>query len=164
MTVARPPGIVATSPEASAFASDWAEASPRATTFLPRHPARTSAWTERVEELAARPPCRELLERARADASRLGADARALASVDALLRGDALCVTTGQQPGLFLGPLLTLYKAWTAVTLAQDVERRTGKRTVPLFWHAADDSDFADLQGNAEFRKLVGLEEQRDEL
>ena len=145
MTVARAPGIVATSPEAGAFAADWAAASPRAATFLPRHPTRASAWTERAAEAAHQAPCRELWERAKSDASRLGADERALASADALLRGDALCVTAGQQPGLFVGPLFTMYKAWTAVALAAHVERHTGRRTVPVFWNAADDSDFAEI-------------------
>lgn len=145
MTVARPPGVVAASPEAGGFAADWASASPRAATFLPRHPTRESAWTERAAEVAAWPPSREILERARADALRLGADERAVGSADALLRGEAVCVTAGQQPGLLLGPLFTVYKAWTAVALAAEVERRTGRRAVPLFWNAGDDSDFAEI-------------------
>ncbi|MFN8180110.1 MAG: bacillithiol biosynthesis cysteine-adding enzyme BshC [bacterium] len=145
MTVARLRGVVAVAPESSGFAADWAWALPRAASFLPRHPARESAWTERIAEVASLPPSRALLERARADASRLGADARALASADALLSGDALCVTAGQQPGLFLGPLFAVYKAWTAIELAAHLERRTGRRVVPLFWSAADDSDFAEI-------------------
>ena len=41
------------------------------------------------------------------------------AQLDRLFGSDALCVTTGQQPGLFTGPLFTIYKALTAVTLAR---------------------------------------------
>ena len=75
-------------------------------------------------------------------AERLGADETARASARALADGNALCVTTGQQPGLFLGPLYTVYKIMTAVALARRVEEKSGERTVPVFWNASDDSDF----------------------
>lgn len=53
-------------------------------------------------------------------------------------------VTTGQQPGLFGGPLYTLHKALTALALADAIERETGLRVAPVFWAATDDSDFAE--------------------
>ncbi len=57
---------------------------------------------------------------------------------------DALAVTTGQQPGLFTGPLYTLHKALSAAALARVLERRWGRPVVPVFWSAADDHDFAE--------------------
>src|SRR5690349_6109107 len=56
----------------------------------------------------------------------------------------ALAVTTGQQPGLFGGPLYTLYKALSARALARTLERRWGRPVVPVFWMAGDDHDFAE--------------------
>ncbi|CAN5628559.1 bacillithiol biosynthesis cysteine-adding enzyme BshC [soil metagenome] len=53
-------------------------------------------------------------------------------------------VTTGQQPGLFGGPLYTWYKALSALALADALEKRTGVATAPVFWAATDDSDFAE--------------------
>lgn len=53
-------------------------------------------------------------------------------------------VTTGQQPGLFGGPLYTWHKALTALALADEIERRTGVPTAPVFWAATDDSDLAE--------------------
>lgn len=50
-------------------------------------------------------------------------------------------VTTGQQPGLFGGPLYGLYKALTAVVLAEDLERVLARPVMPLFWVASDDHD-----------------------
>jgi bacillithiol biosynthesis cysteine-adding enzyme BshC len=67
---------------------------------------------------------------------------RAAANRDALLRGDAVCVTTGQQPGLFLGPLYTIYKALSAIALADGLRSRLGRAVVPVFWVAGDDHDF----------------------
>ena len=51
-------------------------------------------------------------------------------------------VTTGQQPGLFGGPLYSLYKALTAVRLAGDLERLLDRPVMPLFWVASDDHDW----------------------
>lgn len=68
----------------------------------------------------------------------------ALANVDRLVNGGALCVTTGQQPGLFLGPLYTVYKALTAVALARALEMRLNRAVVPVFWVGGDDHDLAE--------------------
>jgi len=59
-------------------------------------------------------------------------------------RPDALAVTTGQQPGLFTGPLYTVHKALSAVALARLLERRWQRPVVPVFWLAGDDHDFAE--------------------
>ena len=53
-------------------------------------------------------------------------------------------VTTGQQPGLFGGPLYTWWKALSARSLARRLEEVTGAPVVPIFWAATDDSDFAE--------------------
>jgi uncharacterized protein YllA (UPF0747 family) len=63
---------------------------------------------------------------------------------DRLAAGEVLAITTGQQPGLFTGPLYTVYKALSAVALAQRLERERGVPVVPVFWVAGDDHDFAE--------------------
>ena len=65
----------------------------------------------------------------------------AVASKQQLIQG-ALCVTTGQQPGLFTGPLFTMYKALTAVALARRIASSIAQPVVPVFWVAGDDHDF----------------------
>jgi len=67
-----------------------------------------------------------------AAAERLGRSAKGAGGV----------VTTGQQPGLFGGPLMTLAKAITARALADALEEVTGIPVAPLFWAATDDADF----------------------
>ncbi len=54
-------------------------------------------------------------------------------------------VITGQQTGLFTGPLYTIYKAVTTVQLAERL-RVNGIRCVPMFWVAGDDHDFRETQ------------------
>jgi bacillithiol synthase len=56
----------------------------------------------------------------------------------------AFVVTTGQQPGLFTGPLYTLYKAVSTASLARVLERQWQRPVVPVFWVAGDDHDFAE--------------------
>ncbi len=56
----------------------------------------------------------------------------------------ALVVTTGQQPGLFTGPLYTVHKALAAAALARVLTHRWRRPVVPLFWVAGDDHDFAE--------------------
>ena len=63
---------------------------------------------------------------------------------DRLGAGEVLCITTGQQPGLFSGPLYTIYKALSAIALARRLERERGVPVVPVFWVAGDDHDFAE--------------------
>ena len=75
----------------------------------------------------------------------LASGAAAAAGRDALLTGRALAVTTGQQPGLFTGPLYTVYKALTAAALAERLAGRWGHPVVPVFWVAGDDHDFAEI-------------------
>lgn len=57
---------------------------------------------------------------------------------------DALVVSTGQQPGLFTGPLYTIYKALSAAALARHLEDRWQRPVQAVFWLAGDDHDFAE--------------------
>jgi bacillithiol biosynthesis cysteine-adding enzyme BshC len=57
---------------------------------------------------------------------------------------DALVVTTGQQPGLFTGPLYTIHKALSAAALARLLEDRWQRPVQAVFWLAGDDHDFAE--------------------
>ncbi len=63
---------------------------------------------------------------------------------DRLTAGEVLAVTTGQQPGLFTGPLYTVYKALSAMAWARKLEQERGVPVVPVFWVAGDDHDFAE--------------------
>ncbi len=60
------------------------------------------------------------------------------------LREGARAVVTGQQVGLFGGPLLTLLKAATAIRKAQ-VASENGVPHVPVFWMATEDHDLDEV-------------------
>jgi len=57
----------------------------------------------------------------------------------------ALVVTTGQQTGLFTGPMYAVSKALSARALAADLERRWGRPVIPVYWVPGDDHDFEEV-------------------
>jgi uncharacterized protein YllA (UPF0747 family) len=101
-------------------------------------PRGANEWIGYGREVAESAPATWFrdLERAIAPTGRAGARlARAV-------EGRGVVVTTGQQPGLFGGPLMTLVKAITARALADALQATLGLPVAPLFWAATDDADF----------------------
>ncbi len=78
------------------------------------------------------------------EARRYQAGPQTIANI-ARLRAGARAVVTGQQVGLFGGPLLTLLKAATAVARATEATKATGLDHVPVFWLATEDHDLAEV-------------------
>lgn len=72
-----------------------------------------------------------------------GASEKTLANIDRLRNG-AGAVVTGQQVGLFGGPMFSIYKALTAVKLAEEATT-AGVDAVPIFWLATYDHDLAEV-------------------
>lgn len=75
-----------------------------------------------------------------------GGSETAVAQALRIAEPGASVVATGQQAGLFGGPLYVAYKALAAIKIAAAVEARTGKPVVPVFWIASDDHDFAEIR------------------
>ena len=65
-------------------------------------------------------------------------------NLERVRRENGVLVTTGQQPGLFGGPVYTWSKALSALTLAAEIEQSTGVPAAAIFWAATDDADAAE--------------------
>jgi bacillithiol biosynthesis cysteine-adding enzyme BshC len=74
-----------------------------------------------------------------------GAGRETLENVRRLRSNESVAVVTGQQVGLFTGPLYTLYKALSAVKLAACLTAR-GTDAVPVFWMASEDHDWEEVR------------------
>ena len=72
------------------------------------------------------------------------ASEKTLANIRQLREADCIAVVSGQQAGLFAGPLYTIYKALSAVKLAECMSQR-GIKSVPVFWIATEDHDFPEV-------------------
>lgn len=75
---------------------------------------------------------------------RVGASEETFKNLDLLRESDSVAIVTGQQAGLFTGPLYTLYKALTVIKTAADLRARDVK-AVPVFWVASEDHDFREV-------------------
>ncbi|HEY9284457.1 MAG TPA: bacillithiol biosynthesis cysteine-adding enzyme BshC [Pyrinomonadaceae bacterium] len=114
-------------------------------------------------ELAARAP--EVLSAHQTDRAALcdalaemnrawGAGRETLANVERLRSPACVAAVSGQQVGLFTGPLYTIYKALSAVKLAGCLTQR-GTEAVPVFWMATEDHDWEEVR-SAEFTACDG--------
>lgn len=101
-------------------------------------PRDGSDWRQYARDVADSVPKTWFSDLEQAMAPRGAAAARLERSADA--RG--LVITTGQQPGLFGGPLMTFAKAITARAIADALEELLQLPVAPVFWAATDDADF----------------------
>lgn len=104
-------------------------------------PQSVEEWRARADQVRGSVPAEWLAKLASAFGPSSGAAADRLARV---AEGRGIVVTTGQQPGLFGGPVYTWSKAVSALALADAIEATTGVPAAPVFWAATDDSDFAE--------------------
>ncbi|MEP6714243.1 MAG: bacillithiol biosynthesis cysteine-adding enzyme BshC [Terriglobia bacterium] len=65
-------------------------------------------------------------------------------SLARLAEPGTVAIVTGQQVGLFGGPAYTIYKALTAIRIAEELSER-GIPAVPVFWLATEDHDFVEI-------------------
>ena len=121
--------------------------------YTPR-PRTPDEWRARAAATRAEPRQRSWLD---VLAPAFGASGEAAARLTRVAAANGVVVTTGQQPGLFGGPLYTWSKAMSALALADEIERATGIPTAPVFWAATDDADYAEASWTA-FAATGGVE------
>jgi bacillithiol biosynthesis cysteine-adding enzyme BshC len=74
-----------------------------------------------------------------------GCGTQTVGNIQKFIQDKACAVVTGQQVGLFSGPLYTIYKAQTAIKLAESLNQNNLGCFVPVFWLASDDHDFEEI-------------------
>lgn len=129
------------------LAADYAFDYERVADFFAGNPADPSAWRDAIARAQRHPRQRDAIadivlaqQRAR------GAPPDALAAAARLRDPQTVAIVTGQQAGLFGGPLFTLLKALTAIGLAERAAAEHRVPTVAVFWIDAEDHDWDEVQ------------------
>ncbi len=131
-------------PHTTRLFADFLAYTPSAQSFYPHSPY-FSEWSKAEAATLNYDPTRR--ERVSAILERQNkswdASPQTLANL-ARLRQGAAAIVTGQQVGLFGGPMFSIYKALTAVKLAEEATA-AGVDAVPVFWLATYDHDLAEV-------------------
>ena len=134
-------------PWAAPLVVDYCHEYDRLAAFYAGAPTDQSHWhdaiTQRRTTHIEPPPVADVV---RAQLRARGAPHAALAGAEHLGEPGTVAILTGQQAGLFGGPLYTLLKALTAVALARKVAADHNVKTVPVFWVDAEDHDLDEIR------------------
>ena len=143
------------------LAADYAFDYARVADFFAGNPAEPAAWREAITRTQRHPRQREAVAALLlAQQRRRGAPPEALAAAATLRDPQAVAIVSGQQAGLYGGPLFTLLKALTAVRLAERVRAEHHVPAVAIFWIDAEDHDWDEvksvgvLDGELNFHKV----------
>lgn len=135
-------------PWASRLSIDYVHAFPKLAEFYAGDPAQPEAWRAAIARAQQHPRDRAALSAAIAAQQRQRrAPAAALAASARLADPASIAIVTGQQAGLFGGPIYTLLKAITTIVLAKKIEQEHRVPAVPVFWIDAEDHDWEEVRG-----------------
>ena len=111
------------------------------------NPLDPEAWREAVARAQAHPRERAgIVSILQAQQEHRRAPAQAIAAAARLADPASVAVVSGQQAGVFGGPLFTLLKAITALQLARRTERELNVPAVAVFWVDAEDHDWEEVR------------------
>jgi len=132
-------------PHASALFVDYLYRFDRLAPFYSGSPFDSLSYRKLADHLAGfHTPRQQLAEILNRQNQAFGSAQPSFASISRLSQPGTFAVVTGQQVGLLSGPAFTLYKALTAVRLAQSLNEQ-GLPAVPVFWLATEDHDLEEV-------------------
>jgi bacillithiol biosynthesis cysteine-adding enzyme BshC len=128
---------------AADYAYDFRAVAP----FFSGDPTDRRAWADIVRRSQAHARRRDDIAAViAAQQERRGAPPAAREAARRLADPETVAVVTGQQAGLFGGPLFTLLKALTALKLADQAAREHKVPAVAVFWIDAEDHDWNEVR------------------
>ncbi len=132
-------------PQTSALFRDYLYEFEKVTRFYSHNPFEVGSFSVAAKQIAPEGSrCRAVAEVLAEQNRSWGAGPDVGENIARLGEGKALAVVTGQQVGLFGGPSYSVYKALTAIRLAETLTA-AGTPAVPVFWLASEDHDFAEV-------------------
>jgi bacillithiol biosynthesis cysteine-adding enzyme BshC len=129
------------------LAADYAFDFARLSDFFTGDPGDPGAWREAIARASNYGRQRgALVDLLRAQQQQRGAPAESIAAAALLADPTSVAIVTGQQAGLFGGPLFTLLKALTAIQLVERVRAEHQVPAVAVFWVDAEDHDWDEVK------------------
>jgi bacillithiol biosynthesis cysteine-adding enzyme BshC len=111
------------------------------------NPADASAWKQTIDRVTRASRDRATVVAAlTSQQTRRSAPTEAMDASSRLALRSSVAIVTGQQAGVFGGPLYTLFKAVTAIQLARQVRAAHGVEAVPVFWVDTEDHDWEEVR------------------
>lgn len=152
------------------FTDAYLKGDEKATSCFHYSPFVQQSYVSRYEELMGRHFDRKKLSSAiREFMQPWGMTNQVQQSLHDLEDDRSVVVIGGQQAGLLLGPLYTIYKALTILTLAKQQQEKLGKPVIPMFWIAGEDHDFDEInhlfvpKGKGSQLHKLSIEENKDQ-
>lgn len=103
-------------------------------------------YNERLEDVLKQTYKREeLVEYLKAYHTKFNNCEATIRNIERLQQPNAVVVVGGQQAGLLTGPLYTIHKIISIITLAKEQEELLGVPVIPVFWIAGEDHDFEEI-------------------
>ncbi len=128
------------------LAADYAFDFPAVSRFFSGDPAQAQSWRDAIAHTqASQRPRAEVVDLLLEQQSRRNAPAQARAATSVLADPTSVAIVTGQQAGLFGGPLFTLLKSLTALKLVEELRSRYGTAAAAVFWIDAEDHDWDEV-------------------
>jgi bacillithiol biosynthesis cysteine-adding enzyme BshC len=145
--VARLPIDIRRFPWIRRLAADYVFDHARVADFFAGNPDDPAAWRDAIARTHQHRRQREAIaDLVQSQQRGRGAPDTAITATALLRDPKTVAVVTGQQAGLFGGPLFTLLKAVTAIRLANRVRAEHGVPTVAVFWIDAEDHDWDEVK------------------
>jgi bacillithiol biosynthesis cysteine-adding enzyme BshC len=129
------------------LASDYVYKYDSLAPFFAGDPSDPAAWRDAMACVSRHPRDRQAIARLVQDQqARRGAPPESIAAAAQLRDSETVAIVTGQQAGLFGGPLFTLLKAITAIRLAERVRSEHRVQAVAVFWIDSEDHDWNEVK------------------
>ncbi len=146
-TASRIPIDIRRFPWIKPLVADYAFDYAKVADFFAGDPREPQAWREAIARTRARPRALDAIaDIIQAQQRQRGAPAEAVAAAARLRDPQTVAVVTGQQAGLFGGPLFTLLKALTAIQLVDSLRSQHDVSAVAVFWIDAEDHDWDEVK------------------
>ena len=128
------------------LAADYTFHFPPLAPFFSGDPSSPASWTTAIGNAQTYPhPRAELAGIVSRQLERRQSPQPAREAAARLADAGTVAIVTGQQAGVFGGPLFTLYKGLTAVKLAAQVSNNHGIPAVAVFWVESEDHDWDEV-------------------